>query len=119
MGTFSVAVTIVNPLDPTRHVTLECLVDTGATYSIIPAPLLEQLGIRLLREDTFTVATGEQRTWTMGGVQLQVNGRTGWSMAVFGPVETPPVLGAHGLEALGLGVDPVRRRLIPITPLAL
>ena len=119
MGTFSVPVTIVNPMDPTRHVTLECLVDTGATCSIIPAPVLEQLGIRLLREDTFTVATGEQRTWTMGGVQLQVNGRTGWSMAVLGPVATPPVIGSHGLEALGLGVDPMRRRLIPITPLAL
>ncbi len=119
MGTFSVTVTIINPLDPSKHDTLECLVDTGATYSIIPGPILERLGIRSIRQDTFTVATGEQRTWAMGGVELQVDGRTGWSMAVFGPVETPPVLGAHGLEALGLGTDPVHRRLIPITPLAL
>lgn len=119
MGTFSVTVAIVNPLDPTKHTTLGCLVDSGATYSILPSPILEQLGIRPLREDTFTVATGEQRTWPMGGVELWVDGRRGWSMAVFSPVETPPVLGAHGLEALGLGIDPVHRRLIPIAPLAL
>lgn len=119
MGTFSVTVAIVNPLDPTKHTTLDCLVDSGATYSILPSPILEQLGIRPLREDTFTVATGEQRTWPMGGVELWVDGRRGWSMAVFGPVETPPVLGAHGLEALGLEIDPVHRRLIPIAPLAL
>jgi predicted aspartyl protease len=119
MGAFSVTVIIINPLDPSRQETLECLVDTGATYSIIPGPILERLGIRPIRQDTFAVATGEQRTWAMGGIKLQVDGRTGWSMAVFGPVETPPVLGAHGLEALGLGTAPVHRRLIPITPLAL
>lgn len=112
-------VTVVNPLDPTRHTTLDCRVDSGATYSIFPSALLERLGVRPLREDTFTVATGERRTWPMGGVELRVDGRTGWSMAVFGPVETPPVLGAHGLEALGLGIDPVHRRLISVAPLAL
>lgn len=119
MGTFSVAVTVANPLDPTKHATLDCLVDSGATYTIIPSPILEELGVRPLREDTFTVATGERRTWSMGGVELRVDGRRGWSMAVFGPVATPSVLGAHGLEALGLGSDPVPRRLIPIAPLAL
>lgn len=119
MGTFSVEVTVVNPVDPTRHTTLDCLVDSGASYSIIPGPTLERLGVRPLREDSFTVATGERRTWPMGGVELHVDGRRGWSMAVFGPVETPAVLGAHGLEALGLGIDPVHRRLIPIAPFAL
>lgn len=119
MGTFSVTVDVVNPLDPTKHATLDCLVDSGATYSILPTPVLEQLGIRPLREDTFKVATGERRTWRMGGVELRVDGRSGWSMAVFGPVEAVPVLGAHGLEALGLGIDPVHRRLIPVAPLAL
>lgn len=119
MGTFSVTVNLVNPFDPTRQTTVECLVDSGATYSIIPASVLEQLGIHPLREDTFTVATGERRTWPMGGIELRLDGRRGWSMAVFGPAETPPVLGAHGLEALGLGIDPMHRRLIPIAPLAL
>ena len=64
MGTFSVTVTVVNPLDPTKHNTLDCLVGSGATHCILPSPLLEQLAIRPLREDTFTVATGEQRTWS-------------------------------------------------------
>lgn len=119
MGTFSVTVTIVNPLDPTRHTTLECLVDSGASYSIIPATALEQLGIQRLREDVFTVATGERRRWRLGDVELRTDGRSGWSMAVFVPEDTPPVLGAHGLEALGLGIDSVNRRLIPVPPLAL
>lgn len=119
MGTFKVSVKLINPLDPTKHITLDCLVDSGATYNIIPSSVLEQLGIRPLRKDTFTVATGERKTWSMGGVELQMDGRSGWSMAVFGPAETPPALGAHGLEALGLGIDPVNRRLIPIAPLAL
>lgn len=118
MGTFSVIISVVNPLDPSKHTILDCLVDSGATYSILPAPFLEELGIRPLTEETFMVATGEQKTWPIGGVELQLDGRRGWSMVVFGPSGTPPVLGAHGLEALRLGVDAAHRRLIPITPLA-
>lgn len=34
-------------------------------------------------------------------MELRVDSRRGRAMAVFGPVEAPPVLGAHGLEALG------------------
>ena len=62
IGDFCVTVAIINPLDPSRRITFECFVDTGATYSIIPGLILEQLGIGSLRKDTFTVATGEQQT---------------------------------------------------------
>lgn len=54
-------VDIVNPLDPSKRATVECVVDSGATYSIIPRPVLEGLGIRPIREDTFTVATRGRR----------------------------------------------------------
>ena len=35
-------------------------------------------------------------------------------MVVFGDEDAEPLLGAVTLEEFGLGVDPVRRRLVPV-----
>jgi len=41
-----VAVSVANPAKPKRVVRLEFLVDSGAIYSVVPASVLGQLGIK-------------------------------------------------------------------------
>ena len=48
MGTFSVEMMVGNP-DSAARETVEALVDTGATFSVMPASLLHRLGIEATR----------------------------------------------------------------------
>ncbi len=119
MGTFSVKVTIANPLNPDRSVTVDCLVDTGAAYSQLPRSLLASIGIEPFDERRFVMADGRRGTCPVGKADFLVNGRQTPTLVVFGEETAPPLLGAMTLEGLGLGVDLLARRLIPIDlPLA-
>ena len=114
MGTFSVKVTVVHPLRPNQSVTADCLVDTGAAYSQFPRSLLVSIGIEPFDERRFVMADGRRGTCQIGRAEFVVNGRQTPSLVVFGEETAPPLLGAMTLEGLGLGVDPLARRLIPI-----
>lgn len=114
VGTFSVKVTVLNPLDPARAVTLDCLVDTGAPYSQLPRPVLTSIGIEPFDERRFVMADGRRGTCEAGKAEFLVNGRQTPSLVVFAQEAAPPLLGAMTLEGLGLGADPLGRRLIPI-----
>lgn len=119
MGTFSVKVTVVNLRDPDRSVTVDCLVDTGAAYSQLPRSLLASIEIEPLDERRFVMADGRPGTCQVGKADFLVNGRQTPSLVVFGEENAPALLGAMTLEGLGLGIDPLARRLIPIDlPLA-
>ena len=119
MGTFSVKVTIVNPSHPGRSATVDCLVDTGAAYSQLPRSVLTSIGIEPFDERRFVMADGRRGTCQIGKAEFHANGRQTPSLIVFAEETASPLLGAMTLEGLGLGVDPLARRLVPIDlPLA-
>jgi hypothetical protein len=88
MGTFRLEVTVSNPRDPTRSVTLPLLAD------------------------------GREERWPIAPVLVRLDGGEGPSLALIGRAGAPALLGAVTLEELALGVDPSGRRLIPTTSLA-
>ena len=49
MGTFSVRATVWNVGVPEKRLSLELLVDTGATYTVIPSRVLEALEVKPAR----------------------------------------------------------------------
>ncbi len=114
MGTFSVKVTISNPGDPSLSTTIDCLVDTGAAYSQIPGSLLESLGIAPFDRRPVVFADGRRGSCPVGRAEFVVNGRQTPALVIFGDEAALPLLGAMTLEGLGLGVDPLGRRLVPI-----
>jgi ADP-ribose pyrophosphatase YjhB (NUDIX family) len=105
---------VANISDPDQTETIRCLVDSGSIYSIIPAVTLERLGIRPHSEQVFQLANGETMKRRRGGALYRYGDRIGTSDVVFGEPGDAPVLGVFTLEALGLGLDPVRRQLIEI-----
>ncbi len=119
MDTFSVKVTISNPSDPTLSAAVDCLVDTGAAYSQMPRSLLESLGIVPFDHRPVIFADGRRGTCQVGRAEFVVNGRQTPALVIFGEETAPSLLGAMTLESLGLGIDPLGRRLVPLeVPLA-
>ena len=114
MGVFSIKAIVANPQEPARQQQVELLVDTGATLSIVPAAVLLDLGIHRRRlAKAFETISGEVIYRDIGNVLFQIDQETEITPVVFGEATDAPVLGALTLEALGFGVDPLGKRLIP------
>ncbi len=110
MGTFRVEVTLGNPDSDARE-TVEALVDTGSTFSVMPASLLRRLGIEPTRTRRLRLANGQVEERQTGMAFFEVAGMDGEARVVFGP-ENIHLLGATTLEDLSFVVDPINKRLI-------
>lgn len=120
MGTFHVKFTIRNPFEPERFLELEGLVDSGAHFTQVPASLLEQIGIRPLRIQQIQYADGRVVSKLVGTSEIMIGQHFGPSVVLFGEANDLVLLGAATLENFGLGIDPVRKILVPlIVPQAL
>ena len=109
----------VGNLEGTRWEPLQATVDTGSSFSTFPRATLERLGVRPERQESFQLANGAVVRCDVATVQVRLEGKTGPSLAIFGEPGEPNLIGAHTLESLLLGVDPVNERLIPIVGLRL
>ena len=73
MGNFTQAITLHSAYDD-RTEAVEALVDAGATFTSVPAPILEQLGIIPHRTVRLRLANGEVEQRAIGHVTVDVNG---------------------------------------------
>ncbi len=113
MGTFRVQIQIGDPTGQ-RFESVEALVDTGATYTTLPASLLARLGVVPHTRDALILADGRRVERDIGRTWIRVDGRAELTLVVFGDPDSPALLGAYTLEGLRLAADPVGRRLIPV-----
>ena len=100
-----------NPASPEATESLEFLVDSGAVYSVVPAPVLERLGIKPLTEQTFRLADGTKIVRKKGVAIFKYRDRIGGADVIFGEPGDSMLLGAFTLEALGLSLNPLKREL--------
>lgn len=89
------------------------LVDTGATFSLLPASVLRRLGVQEQLQVEAEYATGQVETLPVGLAQMEIEGfpERVPVLVMFGREGTRPLLGAHALEAFRLTVDPVSQTL--------
>ena len=118
MGTFSVDLEIGDP-DNTRFERVNALVDTGSTYSVMPASLLAQLDVARVDRQSFILANGQRIHRDIGETSVRIDGRIRTTLVVFSDEESQALLGAYTLEAFSLAADPVNRRLVPMDALAM
>jgi predicted aspartyl protease len=111
MGLFSVAARLTGPTGRSEHV--ELLVDTGATFLVVPRALAERLELRPTRSCPLQIAGGREETWPLAEARLTLDGTEVTTPCLIGP-EGPPLLGAVALESLLLAVDPIAKRLVPV-----
>jgi len=112
MGTFSYPLEVI-AADGSRSATVSTLVDTGSTYTCLPASLLRELGIVPYRRIRSELADGSIVEDDLGIVHVRVQGVYTPTLAIFAAEGAPALLGAYTLEGALLVVDPVRQRLRP------
>ena len=88
MGLFRVPAHLTGPTG--RSETVEVLVDTGATFLVVPRALAERLELRPTRTCPIQTAGGRKEAWPLAEVRLRLD------------------------ESLLLAADPVARRLVPV-----
>jgi predicted aspartyl protease len=114
MGTTTVSVRLTNVADPDRHADVEMIVDSGAIYSVVPAPTLRGIGIEPRSREIFALADGRRIRRDVGHAVFEIDGRRGPSTVVFGRRGDASLLGMVALEEMGLSLDPLKRRLRPL-----
>jgi len=114
MATFTVKLKVWNPVDPGRFAEVEAWADTGAAYSWISKARLEPLAVQKVRRLQFRTIEGHTVERDLAAVFLSADGYTGGDNVVVAESGDLEVLGAHSLESLGLAVDPVHKKLIPL-----
>jgi predicted aspartyl protease len=118
MGTFRYPIR-VGRLDGTSSEAIEALVDTGATWTWIPRPVLDRLAIPATDRRRLQMANGQIVERESGWVLITAEGVTVPTVCIFGDPDSIPLLGAVTLEECSLAPDPVRQRLVPVVGLAL
>ena len=118
MGCFQYPIEIGDPAGQ-RFTRLDALVDTGASYTLAPASILRRLGVEPTETAVFDLADGNEIELYIGETCIRINGKQATSIVVFGDEDATPLLGAHALEGLRLGVDPLAERLIDVHALLL
>ena len=112
LGTFSVDFTLWS-VDRTASISLNGLVDIGAAYTMVPAAILEELGVAREWESAFELADGSRRSYSVGLAPMELAGQTARVHTIFGPEDAEPLIGALALEVFALAVDAKHHRLIP------
>ena len=114
MGITNVKAIVGNPADPVRRCEVKFLVDSGATYSLVPAEILQSLGIEPHSVREFILGNGEIVQRKMGTALFEYRGERGDSLVMFGEPGDSPLIGVTTLEGFGFVLDPFRRELKPL-----
>jgi predicted aspartyl protease len=114
MGLSVLELEVANPASPEITEKVELLIDSGAHYSVVPAPILERLGIRPFMLQEFRLTDGSRIVRKKGAAVYRVGELVGGADVIFGEEGDSNLLGAFTLEALGLALDPLRRELKPL-----
>ena len=112
VGTFYADFTI-RSRDKTESRVLSGLVDTGSAYTLVPAAILEELGVERLRTVRLRLADGSLRDFSLGNVEMELEGVTDFVHVIFGTDNDTVLLGALALEVFALAADARNQCLIP------
>lgn len=111
MGMTQVRLTVKNPSDPSKAYEGNFLVDSGATYTVMPEETLKKLGIKVAGEEEFSLADGRIIKRKVGNALYEYQGQERAAPILFGEKDDSLLLGTFTLEALGLTLDPLKRKL--------
>lgn len=111
MGMTRAALKVKNPKNPSQSFMGKFLVDSGATHTVVPEDVLKKLGIKPKWEEEFSLADGRIIKRWVGNALYEFEGRESAAPVLFGEKDDSLLLGTFTLEALGLTLDPLKRKL--------
>jgi aspartyl protease family protein len=100
--------------DKVRTVEVEALIDTGATMLMLPADVVERLGVAIKGYRKVRYADSRvEEVPLVGGIKIEIRGREAFVSALVGPAGSTPLVGQIPLEEMDFVVDPKSRELRP------
>jgi hypothetical protein len=93
---------------------IECLLDSGVRYSVIPSEILKNLGIEPYADFQFRLGDGSILWRKRGGALFKYKDRIGGGDVLFGEEGDCAFLGTLTLASLGFVLDPLKRELKPL-----
>jgi clan AA aspartic protease len=91
------------------------LIDSGATYSLLPEPVWKAIDLTPKREMQFELADGTSVRRSVSECHIALPQGEGHTPVVLGEAgDAEPLLGVVTLEVLGFVFDPFRRVLQPM-----
>ena len=97
-----------------KKATVEFLVDSGATYTLLPEKDWKAIGLKPKRKMTFTLADGTKVERRISECHLSLLLGEGHTPVILGEAGDEALLGAVTLEILGLVLNPFKRSLEPM-----
>ena len=97
-----------------KQVELRFLVDSGASYTLVPDGVWQKLGLKAKRKMEFTLADGTQVERGLSECFLRLPEGEGHTTVILGEPGDEPLLGVITLEMLGLVLNPFNRTLQPM-----
>ena len=97
-----------------KRMEVDFLVDSGATYTLLPERVWKRLGLKAMDEMKFALADGTIIKRKLAEVWLTYGGKGRTIQAILGQKGDEALMGALTLEALGLVLNPFTREVIPM-----
>ena len=113
MGFVKTKVRVANSSNLSRSAELELLVDTGATFTLIPRAVFRAIGAEADAKFKLRLADGRSIERDGATVYAEVEGKGYKVPVIVGEEGDVSVLGVTTLEILGFEVDPITKRLKP------
>ena len=112
MGITYLEGTVTGPSGEKRR--LEFLVDSGATYSLLPCDVWQALDLQAKRTLKFRLADGTPIERQVSECHIALAGEDGHTPVILGEPGDKALRGVVTLENLGLVLDPFKRELQPM-----
>ena len=110
MGHVTTKVTITNPDESGRSQHVDALVDTGATFTVIPRRLADELSLPITGQRRVRTANGEAALDSARAI-VQINGQSEINPVLVSDTLDRVLIGVITLETLSLTVDPTTGEL--------
>ena len=107
-------VKLTSLFEPEKSIEVDAVIDTGATMVVLPKDIVEELGLRKMREVKVRYANNKVETKPIYGVvNIELKGRSANLDVLVEEKGSQPLIGQVLLELLDLVVEPKTRKLIP------
>lgn len=97
-----------------KGVRLRFLVDSGASYTLLPESVWKSLKLKATRSMTFPLADGTMIERGISECRIKIPQGEGHTPVILGREGDEPLLGVITLENLGLMLNPFSRTLQPM-----
>jgi len=110
VGHVNVALKLSNPLDPSKNVETTALVDTGATFTIVPRQVFENLQLTVTGKRKVRTASNME-TLEESFVAVEIKGDQTVTLILISNTLEKILIGVITLESLALTVNPTTGKL--------